>query len=198
VSENIPGLASRIGLAIAAFFRLLLDGAYASQLQKLNAGQLTALPEARGAKPEVAKVKPDQPAPDVSPKTKPIRDLGPALQLLELLQREGRFIDFLQQDIVSFSDSDVGAAARIVHQGCKRALDQISTIETIRNEPEGGTLTLDAGFDAKAHRLVGNVQGGAPYRGTLKHRGWRVTKVTLEEPLPGATLEVVAQAEIEL
>jgi hypothetical protein len=107
-------------------------------------------------------------------------------------------VDFLRQDIVSFADSDVGAAARIVHQGCRRALDQVADIVPIRTEAEGGTLTLEAGFDNKAHRLVGNVQGHPPYRGTLKHRGWRVARLTLEEPLAGADLHIVAPAEVEL
>lgn len=185
MSENPPGFATRLLLAFAAFFRLLFDGAYASEVKKLGA---TASQPVEAPKPVPA------PAAEVKPK----RDLGPALQLLELLQREGRLIDFLKQDIVSFSDSDVGAAARIVHEGCKRAVERSIAIEAIRTEPEGGQLTLHAGFDAKSHRLVGNVSGPGPFTGSLKHRGWRATKVTLDEPLEGARLDILAPAEIEL
>jgi hypothetical protein len=141
----------------------------------------------------------ESPTPPISPEpVKVERDVSPALQLLELLQREGRFVDFIQQDIVSFSDADVGAAARLVHQGCRKALERITVIEAIRPEPEGKPITLDVEFDAKTHRLVGNVQGQPPYRGTLRHRGWRVSKCVLDEPLPGAVFTVVAPAEIEL
>jgi hypothetical protein len=189
VSENNPSFSSRLGLAFATFFRLLFDGKFATQVLDLGKAPtpvLAAVPQA-----------PPTPEPKPTP-VKVERDLSPALQLLELLQREGRFIDFVKQDIVSFSDGDVGAAARIVHQGCRQALERIATIDVIRTEPEGGLLSLEAGFDAKAHRLVGNVQGQPPYRGTLKHRGWRVSAINLEEPLPGATFSVVAPAEIEL
>lgn len=126
------------------------------------------------------------------------RDLGPALQLLATLQREGRLIDFIQQDVTGFSDAEVGAAARVVHQGCRRALEQTIGIEPIRRESEGSSLVLDEGFDAKAHRLLGNVQGQPPYRGTLRHRGWRATRATLEQPMPAADLTILCAAEVEL
>lgn len=194
MSENTPSFSSRLSLALATFFRILFDGAFAARfgefVERPVEGSVKASPELSVR----TKAKPE-PAPAT---VKIERDVSPALQLLELLQREGRFVDFVQQDIVTFSDSDVGAAARIVHQGCRHALERIATLENVRSEPEGGTLTLEAGFDAKAHRLVGNVQGQPPYRGTLKHRGWRISTLRLEEPLPGATFNVIAQAEIEL
>ncbi|HMA91732.1 MAG TPA: DUF2760 domain-containing protein, partial [Polyangiaceae bacterium] len=133
---------------------------------------------------------------EVEPPTE--RDLGPALQLLATLQREGRLIDFIQQDVTGFSDAEVGAAARVVHQGCRRVLEQTMGIEPIRRELEGSSLVLDEGFDAKAHRLLGNVQGQPPYRGTLRHRGWKATRVTLEQPMPAADLTILCAAEVEL
>jgi hypothetical protein len=176
---------SRLSLAITTFFRLLASGPYAAQI-----AQLPAHPE------------PVQPLPKARPTPEPEppkeRDLGAALQLLSNLQREGRLVDFVRQDITGFSDADVGAAARVVHQGCRRAIDQAMTIEPIRDDAEGATITLNQGFDAKSHRLVGNVQGQPPYRGNLRHRGWRVTQVTLEEPLAAADLTIIAPAEVEL
>ncbi|MGC4068239.1 MAG: DUF2760 domain-containing protein [Polyangiaceae bacterium] len=198
-ARNNTRIFARIGIAFGAFFRLLFDASYAAEVTRLEDGDHAAGALGPATKPEVPReerIESDREA--TSTKQKPARDLGPALQLLELLQREGRFVDFIQQDIVGFSDNDVGAAARIVHQGCRRALLGIAQIAPIRTEAEGNAITLEPGFDAKTHRLVGNVQGQPPYRGTLKHRGWRVADLTLEEPLPNATLDVIAQAEVEL
>jgi hypothetical protein len=199
VPETTPGFFARIGIALGAFFRLLSDARYAAEVTRLDAGDRTGGALGPASQSDLARDAhtEDERERETAAKEQS-RDLGPAMQLLELLQREGRFVDFVQQDIVSFSDNDVGAAARIVHQGCRRALERIAQIAPIRTETEGNPITLEPGFDAKTHRLVGNVQGQPPYRGTLKHRGWRVERLTLEEPLPNATLDVIAQAEVEL
>lgn len=190
MTESTLSFFARLSLAIGAFFRLLGDGKYAAKVAHLDAASQSALPKAQPESlPRAAAVA----APEHLP-----RDLGPGLQLLNLLQREGRLVDFLRQDIVGFSDADVGAAARVVHQGCCRAIEQAVTLESIRSEPEGTSVTLDAHFDPKLYRLVGNVQGEPPYHGTLRHRGWRVTELRLEEPLANANLTVVAPAEVEL
>jgi hypothetical protein len=182
----------RLTFAISTFFRLLADARFALQLRELTRDDALQLPkpktDAAGLKSDVA----------LESAGVTGRDMSPAFQLLSILQREGRLIDFLRQDIAGFSDADVGAAARVVHAGCARALNQTATLESIRSEPEGSGLTLDAGFDPKSHRLVGNVQGLPPYRGTLRHRGWRISKLTLEEPLTAADLTIIAPAEVEL
>jgi hypothetical protein len=121
-----------------------------------------------------------------------------ALQLLGLLQQEGRFIDFLEEDVALYSDAEVGAAARIVHEGCKRTLRQHFTIEAVRDEAEGVRVTLAEGFDSGAVRLTGNVVGQPPFTGSLTHRGWRVTEVKLPKVAAGHDLTVVAPAEVEL
>jgi len=122
----------------------------------------------------------------------------PALQLLALFQREGRLVDFLKQDISAFSDSDVGAAARVVHEGCRKVLEAHAQIAPIRAEPEGGTLELLPGFDAAEVKLSGRVQGAAPYRGVLRHRGWRAANLTLPVPMAGHNAAILAPAEVEL
>ena len=121
-----------------------------------------------------------------------------ALQLLGLLQQEGRFIDFLQEDVSAFSDSDIGAAARVVHQGCSKTLRAHLSIAAVRDEQEGSRLTLQEGFDASSVRLTGNVVGSAPFTGTLTHRGWRVTAINLPKLAEGHNVKVVAPAEVEL
>ena len=99
---------------------------------------------------------------------------------------------------MTFSDEEVGAAARVVHEGCRKALRGHVGVEPIRSEEEGVKLTLESGFDAKSVKLVGDVQGAAPFKGTLRHRGWRATKVSLPEATPGHDATILAPAEVEL
>ena len=121
-----------------------------------------------------------------------------ALQLLQLLQKEARFIDFVQEELQNFSDAEIGAAARVVHEGAKRTLSKHITLSPIRSEDEESRLTLDKGFDAQQVRLTGKVVGEAPYTGTLLHRGWRVERVDLPLLVEGHNPYVVAPAEVEL
>lgn len=130
----------------------------------------------------------------------PLKETSPdaALQLLGLLQQEGRLIDFLEEDISGFSDTEIGAAARVVHEGCRTALNQHLSLEPVRDEQEGVRITLQKGFDASAIRLTGNVVGQPPFNGTLAHRGWRATGVNLPKIAEGHDASVLAPAEVEL
>ena len=121
-----------------------------------------------------------------------------ALQLLALLQQEARLIDFLEEDLLGFSDADVGAAARVVHEGGKKVLKDYFTLAAVRDEQEENRVTLPEGFDATAVRLTGNVIGQPPFTGILVHRGWRVTEVRLPKLAEGHDTHVVAPAEVEL
>jgi hypothetical protein len=121
-----------------------------------------------------------------------------ALLLLGLLQREARLIDFVQEDLTGHADADVGAAARLVHEGCRKVLKAHFTLAPVRTEEEGRRVTLPAGFDAGEVRLTGHVVGQAPFTGTLCHRGWRVTEIRLPQRAEHHDVSVVAQAEIEL
>lgn len=176
-----PSFFARLGLAFGAFFKLLGDRAFAGRYLALGGGGTATAPSA--------------PPPPVV-----LREASPdgALQLLSLLQREGRFIDFVFEDVAKFSDAEVGAAARVVHDGAKKALAAHITIEPVRSEAEGAKITLPAGFDAKAVKLTGNVTGTPPFTGALTHRGWRATKVTLPQVSAGHDASVLAPAEVEL
>lgn len=121
-----------------------------------------------------------------------------ALQLLSLLQQEARFIDFLQEDVQHYSDADIGAAARVVHEGAKKVLDENFAIAPIRDENEDSAITLQPGFDNKAIRLSGNVVGEPPFTGQLLHRGWRITEVKLPKVIEGHDSKLIAPAEVEL
>lgn len=121
-----------------------------------------------------------------------------ALLLLALLQREGRFVDFLQQDVTDFDDEQVGAAARVVHEGCRRALKGHLSITPVRAEAEGDKVTLEDGYDVVSNKLVGNVTGKPPYKGILQHRGWRAESLKLPSEVGDHDPAVLAQAEVEL
>jgi Domain of unknown function (DUF2760) len=180
-------LPSRLWLAWLSFFRILFDGQLAAKVARLSAGEPESLPVAPSP------TESPRPAPAVS--AQPSAEAG-ALQLLSLLQREGRFVDFVQQDVVKFSDAEIGAAARLVHDGCRRALLAHAQVVSVRHEAEGAPLTLDqATPDVK---LVGNVAGSAPFRGVLRHRGWRVERLSLPQSIGAHDPRLVAAAELEL
>ena len=121
-----------------------------------------------------------------------------ALHVLALLQREGRLVDFLQEDIAGAGDADVGAAARVVHSGCKKALQQYFVLEPVRAEAEGAGVVVDKGFDPQQIRLSGNVGGEPPFKGKLAHAGWRAKAVKLPDRPPSVDARVVAPAEVEI
>jgi hypothetical protein len=121
-----------------------------------------------------------------------------ALQLLGLLQKEARFIDFIKENITAYSDVDIGVAARVVHEGCNKAINEHFTLAPIRSEQEGGKITLQQGFDASAVRLTGNIVGSAPFKGTLIHKGWQVTNIRLPKLTQGHNANILAAAEVEL
>ncbi|MEM6337912.1 MAG: DUF2760 domain-containing protein [Bacteroidota bacterium] len=135
--------------------------------------------------PAVIEPAPQAPAPkEVAPAPPPKPTFAyesSALQLLSILQRKGRLIDFLQEDIRPFQDAQIGAAVRNVHEGCKAAIEEYFELAPVASEAEGGPITVPAGFDAHAYRLVGTVQGNPPFSGTLRHRGWQVSSISLPE-----------------
>src|ERR1051326_1779980 len=94
--------------------------------------------------------------------TSPERVHASGLMLLSAFQREGRLVDFLQQDVAGFSDEDIGAAARVVHGGCRKALRQFFEIAPAVNGSEGAPMNVPSGFDAQRIRLTGNVTGQPP------------------------------------
>lgn len=121
-----------------------------------------------------------------------------ALQLLNILQKEARFIDFIKEDMGVHADADIGAAARVVHQGCVKAINEHFKLAPVSADQEGSKVTLNAGFDAAAFRLTGNIVGQAPFTGTLVHKGWKVTEVNLPKLTEGHNPNIIAAAEVEL
>jgi hypothetical protein len=121
-----------------------------------------------------------------------------AVQTLALLQRDGRLLDFLREDLAAYSDAQIGAAVRDVHAGCRTTLDRYFSVEPILPDAEGQPTSVAAGVDVSTIKLVGNVSGAGPWRGVIRHRGWRISRVELP-PLPrDEARQVIAPAEVEV
>lgn len=122
-----------------------------------------------------------------------------AVQILSIMQRQGRLIDFLQEDLSAYNDAQIGAAVRNIHEGCKAALDEHLELKPIYSEEEGSNVQVPADFDSDAVRLTGHVAGDPPFKGILRHRGWRVDKVELPKLMQEKKERwVLAPAEVEV
>lgn len=191
--ESNPSFVVRLWLAFVAPWRILFSAEVGGGVQRLLSGR-PALPE---PSPEPAPA-PKLPEPAPAPPKVERAPVDAALQLLALFQREGRFVDFLEEDVSSFADDEIGAAARVVHEGCRKALREHFDLAPVRTEDEGARLEVPAGFDAHALRLTGNVVGDPPFVGTLQHRGWRVTRSELPKLTAEHDVTILAPAEVEL
>ncbi|BCR03234.1 hypothetical protein DESUT3_03030 [Desulfuromonas versatilis] len=124
------------------------------------------------------------------------------VQFLARLQEKGRLVDFVMDDITPYSNEQVGAAARVVHQGCREVLQSAFEIKPVHGGEEREELTLSGDFDAAAYRLVGKVPEQPPYKGVVLHRGWKTARVSLprisEAAREAAAREVIAPAEVEI
>jgi hypothetical protein len=218
---------SRLFLAFVCFFRVLFGKQLPAEAIKLlpapkppvsprptepaeeaKPAEAKARTEARPepARPEPARPEPARPEPA---RPEPARDDRPrvsaaqqhrdgALALLALLQREGRLVDFLQEPLDGFTDADIGAAARDVHRGCRKVIEQHLSLEPVMPGSEEQRVAVPKGFDPAEIRLIGEARGEPPFRGTLRHHGWRVVDARLPALADGVDRAVIAPAEVEL
>jgi hypothetical protein len=168
----------RIALAFSAWFSIIGSG----ELPEDVVANLVKAPE------------PAPPAPPVPVTPDPGHR---ATQVLALLQRDGRLVDFLMEDLTAYADVQIGAAVRDVHAGSRQALERYFTLRPVLDDEEGRPVTLEAPLDAARIKVVGHVTGQPPLGGVLRHRGWEATRVALP-PLPASGLSVVAPAEVEV
>jgi hypothetical protein len=204
---------SRVSLAFRCFFLLLLGRGLpreAAEFLPPGAAPPAALPEPSPARSEArpeakpAEAKPVEAKPAAEARPRPAAgDLAGhhrdgALALLALLQREGRLVDFLRESVDDYSDADIGAAARDIHRGCRKVIEDHFVIEAVMPGREESRVVVPAGFDPGEVRLVGKVSGQPPFSGTLRHHGWRVVEVKLPTLSDGVDRRVVAPAEVEI
>ena len=186
---SIVGVWPRISLAFKSFFTILFKGRLPTDLQ--NAGD-------RGDSSKSSTSSSSSPAVEPAPSPKDA-SVDRAVQVLALLQREGRLIDFVRENLDGYSDAQIGAAARDVHEGCRRVLERYVTLEVILSGREGEPVTVgrEQPFDPASFHIVGNVAGEPPFHGTLRHPGWRAIRLDLP-PLAAASRTIIAPAEIEV
>jgi hypothetical protein len=182
--ENAPdrklSFLARLWMALAVFFRIVFQPDFAQRVRSVLDP---------GSKQETL--------PGPTPSSPRILHAS-GLFVLSLLQREGRLLDFVEEDITTASDANVGAAARIVHAGCRKVLDLYVPLQPVLEAAEGSVVTVPQGFDANRIRLVGRVAGSPPFSGSLKHHGWRTQDVRLPEVPDALDTTVLAPAEVEL
>jgi hypothetical protein len=165
---------------------------------------LVALLAGRGtdADPESAAAEASQPVAVKTPASPTPASQADAeiLSFLAMLQARGRLVDFLMDDINAHGDAQVGAAARVVHAGCKTVLQEHFRICPVREESEGSTVQVAPGYAADEYRLLGRISGPAPFSGVLVHHGWKTDAVNLPRILRSSTdrLPTIAPAEVEL
>jgi hypothetical protein len=185
------GFWERVAIAFRCFFSILLHGDLPSdiaQKQVQPAGPPSPMPTAAQASASRPK-ETERPASEAFDR---------AVQMLALLQRDGRLIDFLAENISAYPDAQLGAAVRTIHEACHKVLEHYVKLEPILNSEEDQPVTVQGGFDPAAIKLLGNVSGEPPIRGVLRHKGWQVKEVNLP-PLPqGSGRMVIAPAEVEL
>jgi hypothetical protein len=187
---------SRFVLAWICFFRILFGKTLPTDAAKFlpPAEQPKALPP------------PEKPTVIEKPKEKEKVSVAQhhkegALALLALLQREGRFIDFMKDPAMLESgttDEDIGAAVRAVHRGCLKVIEQYLSLEPVMPQDEEAKVSVPKGFDPSEIRLIGEAKGEAPFKGTLRHKGWRVVEAKLPTLAEGVDRTVIAPAEVEL
>jgi hypothetical protein len=107
-------------------------------------------------------------------------------------------VDFLLEPIDGYQDADVGAAVRAIHRGCRKVLSEHLTLEPVMPGAEDDPVSVPRGFDPGEIRLVGEVSGEPPFRGVLRHHGWRVIETKLPTLSDGVDRSVVAPAEVEI
>jgi len=186
----------RILIAIRIFFVTLFRGEVADRVGEILARP--SLPAPPGGE-EARKPKPPKPAKAPKSTKLPAAARSEALTLLATLQREARFVDFIQEPLAGYGDAQIGAAARDLHRDCGTVLARLFAIEPVVHEEEGAELEVPAGFDAGRYRLTGNVTGEPPFRGRLVHHGWKAAKCELPSWSGSSkAARIVAPVEVEL
>jgi hypothetical protein len=197
----------RLSIAFRCFFSLLFTGRISETLlaelrtRVLSAPSAGAATGASEASVPLVGPRPAEPAPATGApagRTRAPDGTERAVQMLALLQRDGRLVDFFTEDIGEYDDAQVGAAVRDMHESCRNTLNRYLTLQPVVAGEEGKPITVEAGFDPGTIKLIGNVTGRLPVRGVLRHHGWRAGDIRLPDVPTGASGSVIAPAEVEV
>jgi hypothetical protein len=120
------------------------------------------------------------------------------LHLFSLMQREGRMMDFLNEDLEQYDDAQIGSAVRGIHAGCRQLVQEYLNPKPVMDDDEGAQVTVPVDFDPGVIKLTGNVVGKPPFKGILRHKGWQVGKMHLPTLSGRRNAEIIAPAEVEI
>jgi hypothetical protein len=120
------------------------------------------------------------------------------LHLFAMMQREGRLMDFLAEDLDQYEDSQIGSAVRAIHAGCLKIVREYLDPQPVMAQAEGENIVIDSDFDPGAVKLTGKVVGEPPFEGILRHQGWQVGKVKLPTLSGRHNAQIIMPAEVEL
>jgi hypothetical protein len=180
----------RFGLAFKVFFLTLFNRAAAEAVREAIG---------RPALPGGNVVDKSPPAAPAKPAAPPPPRRSEAVTLLAALQREARFVDLVKEPLDSYSDDQIGAAARNVLRDCATVLDRFFDLKPVVGQAEGESLEVPAGYDPARFRVVGNVGGAPPFQGRVVHSGWQAGVVNLPAWTgSNDSAKVVAPAEVEV
>ncbi|MCP4353668.1 MAG: DUF2760 domain-containing protein [Desulfobacterales bacterium] len=138
------------------------------------------------------------PKPVDDSKEKMMNDRRMFLHLFSVLQREGRLLDFFSEDLEEYEDDQIGAAVRNIHENCKKTVNKYLTSEPVINEDEDDEIDIRPGFDPAAIKLTGNVTGEPPFKGVVRHRGWKAKRLDLPTLSKSQDPNIIAPAEVEI
>jgi len=139
-----------------------------------------------------------QQAPQPKDDVRPQQDKRLFLYLLTVLQKEGRLVDFFQEDLDMYEDEQIGAAVRSIHGSCRKTLDKSLAMTSVIDDNEGDQITVEAGFNPEAIKLTGRVTGEPPFTGIVRHKGWRAQKVDLPDLAATKDPAIISPAEVEI
>ena len=120
-----------------------------------------------------------------------------AVHLLSEMQKEGRLVDFLQENLEDYNDEEIGVSVRSIHEGCKKVLNTVVSMEKVIEQEEESTVRINKDYDAKLIKLTGRVSDTYPMKGSLVHPGWKVKEITLTKRSE-ALKNMIAPAEVEV
>lgn len=183
----------RFWLACRAFWLALFSGSAAAEIRA--ALERAKLPESN----REAKSQPLPPANTPRPQAPAAPKRSEAVTLLAALQREARLVDLVKEPLDSYSDEQIGAAARNVLRDCAAVLERFFELRPVVGQAEGEPVEVPAGYDPARYKVVGSVSGQPPFRGRLVHAGW-VAGTTNLPAWTGSNeaAKIVAPAEVEL
>lgn len=146
----------------------------------------------------VVKAPKKEAAPVVNKQEKTDNDRRMYLHLFSVLQREGRLMDFFNENLELYEDAQIGAAVRSIQENCKKTIDKYLKPVSVMDQEEGDEVVVEGNFDPDSIKLIGNVSGEPPFKGVLRHRGWKASKPELPKLAASRDSKLIAPAEVEI